>query len=71
MTVQTTDDTREMCFAPPDVYRLEIDNFCRAVRGGAAPLLAADEGLRNACVIEALLHSARAGGIHVAVEFDG
>jgi predicted dehydrogenase len=42
-----------------NVYQREIEDLARAIRGGAPPMLAPDEGLRNARVIDALLTSAR------------
>jgi hypothetical protein len=58
---------REFSHAPMDVYRLQIEDFARAVRGGT-PLLPADDGWRNALVMDALLASARRGGARCSVE---
>ncbi len=57
---------QELAFEPVDLYKAEIEDFARAVRG-SAPLLDAEEGLRNARVIDALLESARQKGARVAV----
>jgi xylose dehydrogenase (NAD/NADP) len=43
-------------------YRLQVDNFNRAVRGSEAPLLGRDDALGQARVIDALYRSAEAGG---------
>jgi predicted dehydrogenase len=42
-------------------YRLELENFARAVRGDAEPLVGRDESLGQAYALDALLRSAEAG----------
>lgn len=67
IVIERGDERRVLDFEPVDVYRLQIEDFARAVRGGA-PLLAADDGWRNAVVMDALLASARAGGAPQDIE---
>ncbi len=62
LVINAGGERRQVDFEPADVFRLEIEDFARAVRGGPPPLLAQEEGLRNARVIAALLASARAEG---------
>jgi xylose dehydrogenase (NAD/NADP) len=38
--------------SPPDVYQLEIEDFAEAILENRAPMLAVDEGLKNARVME-------------------
>jgi predicted dehydrogenase len=57
--------SREVRFEPTDVFRLQIEDFARAVRGGPPPMLEPQEGLRNAQVIDGLLTSARRNGTPV------
>jgi len=52
---------KETAFEPVDTYRLQVEDFARAVRGGPAPLLGPEDGYQNARVIDALLASAQAG----------
>jgi predicted dehydrogenase len=49
-------------------YKLELENFCAAVRGEAEPLLGKDESLGQARTLDALLRSAASGD---AVELSG
>jgi predicted dehydrogenase len=46
---------------PVDSYALEVENFCAAIRGDAAPLLGRDDALGQAHAIEALYAAADAG----------
>jgi D-xylose 1-dehydrogenase (NADP+, D-xylono-1,5-lactone-forming) len=62
LIVEAGGQRRELAFDATDVFRLEIEDFVRAVRGVGEPLLDAEEGLRNAQVMEALRQSARDGG---------
>jgi len=66
LLLETPGETRELAYAPVDTYRLQVEDFARAVRGGE-PLLDAEEGYRDAVVIDALLASARQGGARVPV----
>jgi len=50
-----------------DRYRLQSDNFSRAVRGVEPPLLGREDALRQARTIDALYRSAEQGGAPVAV----
>lgn len=49
-------------FEPGDPYRLELEEFAAAVRGGREPAAGPDEILGNARALGALLASARSGG---------
>lgn len=49
-------------FLPVDVFQLEIEDFCGALREARPPLLGPREGWHNARIMDALLASARAGG---------
>jgi predicted dehydrogenase len=51
-----------------DRYRLQSDNFSRAVRGLEPPLLGRDDALGQARTIDALYRSAEAGGLPTQVE---
>ncbi|MAG57920.1 MAG: hypothetical protein CMJ83_16675 [Planctomycetes bacterium] len=51
--------TETFTCGPVDTFQLEIEDLARAIRSGNAPLLAPDEGLHNARVIERLLNAAR------------
>jgi predicted dehydrogenase len=42
-------------------YKLELENFCAAVRGEGQPLLGKDESLGQARALDALLRSAQTG----------
>jgi len=46
-----------------DRYRLQSDNFSRAVRGLEPPLLGRDDALGQARAIDALYRSAESGGV--------
>jgi len=59
LVLQTGSGKRVTTFDPVDTFRLEIENFCAAVRGTAAPLLPADDGAANARIIDRLLTAAR------------
>jgi predicted dehydrogenase len=48
---------------PADRYRLQSDNFSRAVRGLEPPLLGREDALGQARTIDALYRSAEAGGV--------
>jgi D-xylose 1-dehydrogenase (NADP+, D-xylono-1,5-lactone-forming) len=50
---------------PADRYRLQSDNFSRAVRGLEPPLLGRADALGQARAIDALYRSAEAGGVPV------
>jgi predicted dehydrogenase len=48
---------------PANSYALEVENFCAAMRGDAAPLLGRDDALGQARAIEALYAAADAGQV--------
>jgi predicted dehydrogenase len=50
-----------------DRYRLQTDNFSRAVRGPEPPLLGREDALGQARTIDALYRSAERGGEPVAL----
>jgi predicted dehydrogenase len=54
--------------ARADRYRLQSDNFSRAVRGVELPLLGREDALGQARTIDALYRSAEAGGETFKVE---
>jgi xylose dehydrogenase (NAD/NADP) len=62
LEVNSEDASETIRFEPLDVYRLQVENFARAVRGQAPPPLPADDGLHNLRVIDAMFASARTGG---------
>ena len=59
LIVDVGGDVQEKSYPPPDLFRLQIEDFARAVRGGPPPLLAPEDGLLNARVLDALLAAAR------------
>jgi D-xylose 1-dehydrogenase (NADP+, D-xylono-1,5-lactone-forming) len=46
---------------PVDSYRLEVENFCAAIRGTASPLLGREDAVAQARAIEALYRAAELG----------
>lgn len=48
-----------------DRYRLQSDNFSRAIRGLEPPLLDRDDALGQACAIDGLYRSGERGGVPV------
>ena len=55
-------DVERIRIEPADRYRLQSDNFSRAVRGREQPLLGRADALGQARAIDALYRSAEAGG---------
>jgi predicted dehydrogenase len=55
------DEFKTVTVAGDDPYRLEMEHFCRAVRGQEALLYGRDDALANAAVLDALLASAAEG----------
>ena len=49
-------------FGESDPYRLELEEFARAIREGRDPTIGPDEILGNSRTVEAVLESARSGG---------
>ena len=68
MLLDTPAGRQEITFDPVNVYKLEIEDLARAVRGGDTPMFPPEEGLHNALVIEALLTSAREGGRRISLD---
>jgi D-xylose 1-dehydrogenase (NADP+, D-xylono-1,5-lactone-forming) len=62
------DEQTRIAFEDVDRYRLQGDNFSRAIRGLEPPLLGRDDALGQARAIAALYRSAESGGEPVAVE---
>jgi D-xylose 1-dehydrogenase (NADP+, D-xylono-1,5-lactone-forming) len=62
------DEATHVAFDDVDRYRLQGDNFSRAVRGLEPPLLGRDDALGQARAIDALYRSAERGGEPVAVD---
>jgi predicted dehydrogenase len=60
--VQRGDDVEHVVVAAVDTYRLQSDNFSRAIRGVEAPLLGRQDALGQARTIDSLYRSAEAGG---------
>jgi len=58
-TVMTGEAVHVTTLEPIDVFRQEIEDLCRAIRDGTAPLLPPTEGLLNARIIDRLLRAAR------------
>jgi xylose dehydrogenase (NAD/NADP) len=56
-------DLDRIAIEPADRYRLQSDNFSRAVRGLEPPLLGRDDALGQARTIDALYRSAEGGGV--------
>ncbi|GJM26805.1 MAG: deoxyfructose oxidoreductase [Phycisphaerae bacterium] len=62
---KTKDETRKIDYEPFPMYQAMVEDFASAVRGGKC-LIDAEEGWRNAVVMDALVKSARIGGGRVA-----
>jgi predicted dehydrogenase len=60
LTVRTDATERVTTFEPANPFQLEVADFCTAILGGHPPLLAPDEGLRNARVLERVVAAALA-----------
>jgi len=58
--VTTIDGTTEIPTPDSNAYRLEIDNFCQAVRGEATVEITSEETLRTLETIELLIDDAAA-----------
>jgi D-xylose 1-dehydrogenase (NADP+, D-xylono-1,5-lactone-forming) len=56
--VSTSAGSNEIPVSSDNAYRLEIENFCAAVRGQAAPTVSAEETLRNLSVMDRLAEAA-------------
>jgi predicted dehydrogenase len=56
--ITTADGPDEISTSPDNAYRLEIENFCAAVRGGAERTMSPAETLRNLAVIDRLAEAA-------------
>ncbi len=56
------DETNTEHFGESDPYRLELEEFVRAIREGRDPAIGPDEILGNSRTVEALLESARSDG---------
>lgn len=61
LVLRDDDGERVEEFPPVDVYKLEIEDLVTAIRTGRAPRLSADEGLRNARLLDALREAVAAG----------
>ena len=60
--VQRGDEVEHVVVAAVDAYRLQSDNFSRAIRGLEEPLLGRSDALGQARAIDSLYRSAEAGG---------
>ena len=60
--VQRGDEVEHVLIAAVDAYRLQSDNFSRAIRRLEAPLLGRSDALGQARTIDSLYRSAEAGG---------
>jgi xylose dehydrogenase (NAD/NADP) len=60
--VQHGDEVEHVVVAAVDTYRLQSDNFSRAIRGVEQPLLGRADALGQARTIDSLYRSAEAGG---------
>jgi D-xylose 1-dehydrogenase (NADP+, D-xylono-1,5-lactone-forming) len=65
--LQRGDDVEEIAIEIVDKYRIQSDNFSRAIRGVEEPLLGRADALGQARTIEALYRSAAADGAPVEV----
>lgn len=68
VVLDSVDENETIRFDPTDVYRSQVENFARAVRGDSESLPPPDDGLRNQRAIDAMLASARAGGDRTVIE---
>ena len=62
LTLTAGEERREIPVAASDRYRLEVEDFCNALREGRAPRLGLAETLRNAEVLDRLLAASRRAG---------
>ena len=62
MEIRRGEDLRTECFGESDPYRLELEEFARAIREERDPAIGPEEVFGNARALEALLGSARSGG---------
>jgi xylose dehydrogenase (NAD/NADP) len=60
-------DVQRFAIEHADRYRLQVDNFSRAVRGEEPPLLGRDDAVGQVRTIDALYRSAELGGEPVAI----
>ena len=67
IVLQRGDDVERVAIASADRYRLQSDNFSRAIRGLEPPLLGREDALGQARTIDALYRSGEAGGEPVQV----
>ncbi len=67
LVVDAAGKRAETAFEPVDVFRLQVEDFVRAIQTGSSALLPLDDGVRNARVLDALLESARQDGRRVAI----
>jgi 1,5-anhydro-D-fructose reductase (1,5-anhydro-D-mannitol-forming) len=61
LQVMTESGTTLRHFEPTECFRLEIEQFNRAIEGHGEPMTPGDQGLRNLAVSEALYASLRSG----------
>jgi D-xylose 1-dehydrogenase (NADP+, D-xylono-1,5-lactone-forming) len=59
ITVKTKDGDQTIDFAPVNTFALEVDDLARAILDGGAPLVGADDALRNLKILDALALAAR------------
>ncbi len=60
ITVQNGETERVIEFEPVNTFRLEIEDLCKAIRGGTAPFLKSNEGLLNARILDRVAAAAKA-----------
>lgn len=58
LTVHADERERVIAFDPVNTFRMEIDDFCTAIRSNTTPLLEADEALLNARVLDRIAAAA-------------
>jgi predicted dehydrogenase len=56
-------ETRVLDVEPADPLARQLEHFCAVIRGDAAPLVSARDGLRNLRVTEAIVEAARTGRV--------
>ena len=62
MATKVCGRARRVAIEPADAYRLQVDNFSRAIHGLELPLLGVADALGQARAIDALYRSAEASG---------
>ncbi len=59
LTLHVGETEQSIAFDPVDTFRLEIEDFCAAVRSGDGPMLESTEGLLNARILDRIMAAAK------------